>query len=317
VKYDLFVGITTWNSELLLEHCLRSVQRTTDGLAKRVGVVDNCSTDRSVEIARDMGAYVRVERCSQAIALNQLLASSNARHTLLIHSDVILISPDWYTICSKHLTERVALISPEDIGCGPLTRPYGVDMPESCFLLFDTAMAKRARTVRWVRRGGVRWPCLRLDLDHYYVTHNLPATLGRCGYSWCRMKVHASPKEATSAYSPGFTPEYWSDDLSYLRYAMGNFYSLDGCIIHYHNWFDRIPKDIPLDSVDTTEGNGKGLPLAFLSLGTRRVIQDLDADRLRLPSANEAQAIPRVTPRHVPDLTRPVSASATLPRSVS
>ena len=88
------MGVTTWNSELFLEHCLRSIHRTTEGLRIRIGVVDNFSSDRSVEIARDMRADVRVERCSQAIALNRLLSMSRARHTLLIHSDVILLSPE-------------------------------------------------------------------------------------------------------------------------------------------------------------------------------------------------------------------------------
>ena len=85
---------------------------------------------------------------------------------------------------------------------------------------------------------------------------------------------------------------------------MGNFYSLDGQITHYHNWFDRVPKDVPLDSRDTTEGNGKGLPLAYLSLCTRRFIEDLKADRIVLPSINEPQQEPKETPRHIPDLTR-------------
>src|SRR5262245_21023865 len=136
---DLFVGITTWDSELFLEHCLRSIYRTTTGLRIRVGVVDNFSRDRSVEIARDMRAEVRVERYSQAIALNRLLSMSRARHTLLIHSDVILLSAEWYSTCSRHLAGHVAMVAPEDIGCGPLTRPYGAGMPESCFMLFDTA----------------------------------------------------------------------------------------------------------------------------------------------------------------------------------
>jgi hypothetical protein len=252
-----------------------------------------------------MGAEVRVEHCSQAIALNRLLAISKAWHTLLIHSDVILLSPEWYATCSRHLSEGIALVSPEDIGCGPLTRPYGAGMPESCFMLFDTAKAKRARIFSWSRRRGFPWPHLRLDLDHHYVTHNLPATLKRCGYSWCAMKVHASPKEAVPTYTPPFVPEYWTKDLSYLRYAMGNFYSLDGQITHYHNWFDRVPKDVPMDSLETTEGNGKGLPLAFLSLGTRRLIEDIEAGSLVSPSPDEPQPEPRVTPRHVPDLTRP------------
>jgi glycosyltransferase involved in cell wall biosynthesis len=308
MKDDLFVGITTWNSELFLEECLRSIHKTSQGLRFRTGVVDNCSTDRSVEIARDMGAEVRVERCNQAIALNRLLSVSSAKHTLLIHSDVILLSPDWYAICSSHLTGPTALVAPEDIGCGPLTRPYGARMPESCFMLFDTAKARRARTIVWLRHRGLPLPHLRLNLDHYYVTHDLPRALERRGYSWCRMRVHASPKEPQPIYIPPFTPEYWSNDLSYLRYAMGNFYSLDGHITHYHNWFDRIPKDVDLDSVETTERNGRGLPLAFLSVGTGHFLEDLAGGRVVSPRPDEPEQEPRLTPRFIPDLTRPFSA---------
>jgi glycosyltransferase involved in cell wall biosynthesis len=314
---DLFVGVTTWNSSLFLEHCLRQVRRTTEGIRVRIGVVDNCSSDGSAEIARDMRAEVRVERCSQAIALNRLLSMSKARHTLLIHSDVILLSPDWYATCSRQLTGPVALVAPEDIGCGPLTRPYGAGMPESCFMLFDTAKARRARTLRWFRRRGLPWLHLTLGLDHFYVTHDLPKTLDRCGYSWRPMKVHASPKESAPIYTPPFTPEYWSEDFSYLRYAMGNFYSLDGNVTHYHNWFDRVPKDVPIDSRETTEGNGRGLPLAFLSIGARRFIADLEAGCPILPSSEEPQPAPRATPQFVPDLTRPFSASKTQSAQIS
>lgn len=309
MKNELFVGVTTWNSELFLEHCLKSIRRTTEGVRLRVGVVDNVSTDRSVEIARDMGAEVRIERCSQAIALNRLLSMSDARHTLLLHSDVILLSPRWYQTCARRLSGDVALVSPEDIGCGPLTRPYGAGMPESCFMLFDTVKARAARTWAWTRRRGIPWPRLHLDLDHYFVTHDLPVTLARRGFSWSAMKVHASPSDSSPVYTPGFTPEYWSDELSYLRYGMGNFYSLDGEVTHYHNWFDRVPKDVPITSMETTEGNGKGLPLAFLSLGTRRFLDDLSAGQVVLPMADEPRREPKQTPRQDPDLSRPFNAN--------
>lgn len=302
---DLFIGITTWNSEQFLPHCLRSLVRTTAGLGVRIGVVDNRSQDRSVVIARNFGAEVRIEHCSQAIALNRLLAMSTGRHTLLLHSDVVLLSTGWFAACVARLKDNVALVSPEDIGCGPLTRDYGKGMPESCFMLFDTAKARRARTIGWARRRGIPWPRLHLDLDHYYVTHDLPAALARRGYAWHPMRVHPSPRSDVPVYEPPFTPEYWSEELSYLRYGMGNFYSVDGCLTHYHNWFDRVPKDVPLDSRETTEGAGKGLPLAYLSLCTRNFIEDLEADRLILPSPDEPLREPRGTPRHEPDLARP------------
>ena len=201
-----------------------------------------------------------------------------------------------------------ALVSPEDIGCGPLTRSYGAGKPESCFMLYDTEKAREARTWKWIRRRGIPWPIRHLNLDDYYVTHDLPETLARRGFTWCPMRVHASPSEAAPVYIPPFTPEYWADEFSRLRYGMGNFYSLDGQITHYHNWFDRVPKNVPIDSLETTEGQGKGLPLAFLSLGTRHFMTDLQAGELVLPSADEPQPEPRATPRHTPDLTRPFSA---------
>ena len=304
---DLFVGVTTWNSGVFLESCLRSIRRTTKDLKVRIGVVDNCSTDSSVEIARDFGAEVRVEHCSQAIALNRLLSMSDARHSLLIHSDVVLLSSSWYEVCAQRLTDKVALVSPEDIGCGPLTRPYGAGKPESCFMLFDTLKARRARTWKWIRRRGLPWPMLHLDLEDYYVTHDLPRTLGARGFTWCPMKVHASPHDSSCEYRPRFTPEYWSEELATLRYGMGNFYSLDGQLTHYHNWFDRVPRDVPVDSLETTEGDGKGLPLAFLSLGTRRFLDDLNLEQLLLPDVNEPQREPRVVTRREPNLSRIVT----------
>lgn len=302
---ELFIGVTTWNSELFLAQCLQAIQRTTEGLDVRLGVVDNVSTDRSVEIARAHGAEVHVEYCSQAIALNRLLDMSDGRRTLLLHSDVILLSPRWYEVCDRHLQGPVALVSPEDIGCGPLTRPYGRGMPESCFLLFDTAKARRLRQWVWIRRKGIPWPVKRLDLEDYYVTHDLPDTLRRGGYTWHAMRVHPSPREEKPVYEPPFTPEYWSEELGYLRYAMGNFYSLDGEITHYHNWFDRVPKDIPADSRETTDGEGKGLPLAYLSLGTRTFLEDLAAGQLRMPLPEEPEREPKVTPRHELDFATP------------
>lgn len=305
---ELFVGVTTWNSERFLTHCLKSVRSTTNGLNIQLGVVDNVSTDRSVAIARDFDADVRVERCSQSIALNRLLSMSKAKYTLLIHSDVVLLSPRWLEVCANTMRNGVALVSPEDIGCGPLTRPYGRGKPESCFMFFDTEKARQCRDWVWRKRRGIPWPDLRLDLEDYYVTHDLPALLERNGFSWHAMRVHASPREPLPVYAPPFTPEYWSDELGHLRYGMGNFYSLGGEFTHYHNWFDRVPKDVPVDSFETTEGHGKGLPLAYLSDCTRRFFLDLEQNQLVMPSLYEPQPEAKQTPRWEPDLACPFAS---------
>ena len=111
MQHDLFVGVTTWNSEQFIAHCLRSIVKTTSGLRIRIGVVDNLSRDRSAEIARGFGADVRRENCSQAIALNRLLSMSTGRYTLLVHSDVVLLAPNWFAACTARLAgdERTRL----------------------------------------------------------------------------------------------------------------------------------------------------------------------------------------------------------------
>ena len=142
---NLFVGITSWNSELLLGHCLDAVERTTNPDLTRIVVLDNESVDSPRAIAESRGVEVVTRSCTQPQALNHLFDLSHSNYTLLIHSDVILLSPKWLDLCEAYLTGNVAMVSPEDIGCGPYTRPWGKGMPESSFMLFRTDRARSAR----------------------------------------------------------------------------------------------------------------------------------------------------------------------------
>lgn len=51
---DLTTIILTYNEELNIEQCIRSVK----GISKRIVIVDSFSSDRTVEIARSMGAEI-------------------------------------------------------------------------------------------------------------------------------------------------------------------------------------------------------------------------------------------------------------------
>src|SRR5436305_68546 len=125
MKRDLFIGMTTWNSAGFLPTSLTALRRHTDERRTRLVVLDNDSDDETVSIARSFGAEVVRRASGQDAALGDLFNFSRSDYTLLVHSDIVLLDSAWFDACAWHLTKDVALVSPEDIGCGPYTRPWG------------------------------------------------------------------------------------------------------------------------------------------------------------------------------------------------
>ncbi len=286
-KNIVFVGITSWNSALFLPVCLEALRRTTEQLPIRVMVLDNASTDDSVALARAAGAEVVVQRCTQPDALNRLLALSDAPYTLLLHADVVLLNPNWFALCQASLNAKTVLVAPEDIGCGPLSRPFGAGMPESSFLFFATAALRRTRIWHWqCYYGRLYLPKRRVDFYGPHVTHRLPQRLADRGYTWQRMGVHYSDTLAQPLYRPPFRPGVWTEELGLLRYGLGNFYSLAGQITHYHNWYERVQTALAPDSQATTGAHGEGFPLAYIQAYTQAFLRDHAAGCLVLPSAS-------------------------------
>lgn len=279
---QLFVGITTWNSELLLPLCLDSLRRTAPDA--KVVVLDNVSTDKTQEIARSHGVDVVVKRSGQADALNILMELSTRTYTLLIHADVVLIAPDWVEVVIAQFTENVALVSPEDIGCGPFTRPWGKNKPESSFMFFVTHHGRKLRVRRWMRRFRV--PYYRNKIDFYgdHITYNLPIRLAAVGLTWVSMRVHTSRYLPQPHFVPDVSLKHWWPEFGHLKYGLGNFYSLGGTVTHYHNWYDRrAAKTKEFDPQDTLEKNGGGVPVAYLKAYTDNFIADYWGGTVEIP----------------------------------
>ncbi len=259
----------------------------------KVVMSDNISTDDSVVIANKFGVEVIVRRCSQAQALNELLRLSNAAYTLLLHADVVLLDPRWFDLCVSKCSDNTILVSPEDIGCGPYSRPFGAGKPESSFLFTLTDALRKTRVLQ--THSFYRFPIPKRVVDFYgsHVTHRLPQRLNERGFNWFSMLVHTSDIVSEPIYKPAFEQCVWSEELGYLRYGLGNFYSIDSVITHYHNWYDRIDLNVDAQSQQTTSDNGAGFPVAYIKTYTQAFLRDYADGSLKIPQAVISSREPR------------------------
>ena len=73
-------------------------------------------------------------------------------------------------------------------------------------------------------------PRRRIDFYGPHVTHNIPSELAKRGLSWFKMDVHWSEPVLRTHIQARHSAKIWSSELAYLRYGLGNFYSIDGII---------------------------------------------------------------------------------------
>ena len=92
---DVSVIIVSWNTRTLLQDCLRSVYEQPGELGFEVIVIDNASTDGSVEMVKtDFPQASLIENCENrgfAAANNQGIAAAKGRYVLLLNSDTIVL----------------------------------------------------------------------------------------------------------------------------------------------------------------------------------------------------------------------------------
>jgi hypothetical protein len=208
-----------------------------------------------------------------------------------MHPDVILLHKNWFELCRRQLIDPITLISPEDIGCGPLTRPFGLGKPESSFMLFDTRRLKLLRRMVWRKLWRFPFPERVVDFYGEHITHNLPERLRARGLSWFRMSVHCSDRVEQPIFEPEKDLPGWSEELSHLRYGLGNFYSVSDIVTHYHNWYDRI--SARLDSSSCGDRARKDFfPTEYIRSYTLRFLKDLEAGQIVIPSVRHQGRMP-------------------------
>lgn len=90
----LSVIIVNYNVRAYLEQCLRTVFKALEGIAGDVFVVDNLSTDGSVEMVREKFPQVRLIANSENVgfsrANNQAIRESSAEYVVLLNPDTVV-----------------------------------------------------------------------------------------------------------------------------------------------------------------------------------------------------------------------------------
>lgn len=87
---DIAVGIINWNSGHWLKDCIESLLATSD--VAEIVVVDNASTDRSLEIASAVNDRAKILRSSSNLGfaggVNRAFAATSAPYLLILNPDV-------------------------------------------------------------------------------------------------------------------------------------------------------------------------------------------------------------------------------------
>ncbi|MBQ4386478.1 MAG: glycosyltransferase family 2 protein [Prevotella sp.] len=91
------IVIVSYNVCRLLDECLQSVRRAIEGIDGEVTVVDNCSSDKTVETLRPRYPEVRFienqENVGFARANNQAIRQSESEYVLLLNPDTVVYEP--------------------------------------------------------------------------------------------------------------------------------------------------------------------------------------------------------------------------------
>ena len=158
---DVSVIIVNWNTKDILRNCLKSIYDEGGDVALEVIVIDNASTDGSVEmVKKDFSQAVLIENSENrgfAAANNQGIAIAKGRYVLLLNSDTIVLD--------KALEKTISFADshPESavVGCRALN-PDRTLQP-TCFM-FPCEAKNAATNVVCAGSNGAKKPARNLPL---------------------------------------------------------------------------------------------------------------------------------------------------------
>lgn len=160
---DVTVMVVNWNTRDLLYDCLRSLEESAGDVSREVIVVDNNSSDGSVDMVREHFPEVKIiandKNLGFAAANNQAIAISRGRYLLLLNSDTIVCdSAIEKTITYADQNPQAAIV-----GLRVINDPETVEMtcfkfPDLLSVLFASfGFEKMFKTNKFFGRERMQW----------------------------------------------------------------------------------------------------------------------------------------------------------------
>jgi GT2 family glycosyltransferase len=129
---DVSIVIVNWNTKDLLRQCIRSVYAESPSIRCEVIVVDNGSTDGSIEMVRQefilVNLLVQSDNLGFAAANNIGIAAATGRYVLLLNSDTVVLD----RAIEKTIDYADAHPGVAVIGCRALNPDYSLQ--NTCFM---------------------------------------------------------------------------------------------------------------------------------------------------------------------------------------
>jgi GT2 family glycosyltransferase len=166
---DLVVVIVNWNSKNFLQECLRSIFASKSQYSYQVIVIDNGSTDGSVEMVKNLFPAVNIEKNTSntgfARANNQILKHINSNYALLLNADTI-VNQGAFDVMLDFLNSSpgYAVVGPAILNGDSTPQRTGARFPTNWSLLVEALFLDRL------------FPQLKLFGSHkeLYIDFNVP-----------------------------------------------------------------------------------------------------------------------------------------------
>lgn len=227
-KTGVTVCIANWNGGRWLGDCLRSL-RDAEGPTKQVIVVDNASSDDSVNLIRDgfpeVELIINRENAGYGRANNQAILRGRGRYFLILNNDTVL-APGALGILTRFLDEHPSV----GMACGRLVNRdgsiqftyYPVALPSVASMVADLLWLNRLSPRKRLGRGEL---ARHFDPGKPWKMEQIP---GAC------MFVRREALEKVGLFDEGY--RFWYEDVDlcarFLRAGWEIWYLPDAKILH-------------------------------------------------------------------------------------